>query len=133
MISLYQPPSGPCSASERQFFWDKIVDDQNAGGANMKKFCNLHKLKISTYRGYKYRRQNTKINCCNITNNNNYTDKLVPLQIATAPIHEHHKNEFDGASEIQIVFKNENRLVLPLLISEASLLLIVKAVAELRC
>lgn len=135
MISLYQPPSGPCSNSERQFFWDKIVDEQNAGGANMKKFCNLHKPKISTYRGYKYRKQNTKINCCDITNSSNdCTDKFIQLQTAAKdPIHEHHKNEFDEASEIQVVFKNEHRLVLPLLTSGANLLLIIKAVAELRC
>ena len=144
MENLYQPPSGPCSNSERRFFWDKIIDDQNASGISMKKFCNLHKLKLSTYRSHKYRKRGVEINRCGIKNHNvakniqrnNCAAKFIPLQIATdAAFNKCNKGEgvYNGAPKIQVIFKNKHRLVLPLATSEANLLLIVKAVAGLPC
>jgi hypothetical protein len=144
MENLYQIPSESCGGSKRRDFWAKVMMDQSASGVSAKKFCNLHQLKYSTFKGYKYRRQKNKIKRRDINNkpvvNNIQSDncaaRFIPLQIATAiPANEYSKNEpiCHEISEIQIVFKNKHKLLLSSTIPEASLLLIIKVVAELKC
>ncbi len=145
MENLYQIPAESCSVLERKAFWDKVIADQNISGISAKKFCKLHQLKYTTYKGYKYRRLHTKINCSNVNNtnnklknipSNNCAPKFVPLQITTdTTTNKCNKNEiaYNQDSKIQIAFKNKHSLILPQAMPETQLLLIIKTVAELPC
>jgi hypothetical protein len=144
MQSLYQVPSKPCASSERHAFWNKVIADQSISGMSMQKFCRLHNIQYSNFKGYKYRIQNTNNlsrntnqsnNLKNIQNNNN-TAKFVPLQITTgASVNAYHKDKTidDKITEIKIVLNNGHKVILPLAISEASLLWLIKIVAGLQC
>jgi len=144
MENLYQTPSESCSSSERWDFWVKVIADQSTSGISTKKFCKLHQLKYTTFKGYKYKRKKKKINRSNASNksvvkniqSDNCSNKFVQLQIATeVPVNEHYKNEpvCNEASEIHIVFKNKHKMILPSSLTETHLLSIVKIVAELQC
>jgi hypothetical protein len=144
MSNTYQIPAKSSSNSIHQAFWAEVIADQSTSGMGMRRFCKHHQLSYSVFNYWKYVKQKTKVasdtnkNCAVNIPNDNDVAKFIPLQIAnTASADVCTKNEagsFCGeASEIKIIFKNEHRMVLPLAISEASLLLIVKAVAGLRC
>ena len=136
MESLYQVPATSCSDTEHRIFWAKVISDQKASGTSIKKFCRQHQLNFSALHYWKYRKQKIKAaHVCSGKSNNNAA-RFIPLQIAEdMPNDECHKNEpaHSKPQEIQIVFKNNHKLILPLIIPEASLLLIVKVVAGLQC
>ena len=140
MENLYQVPCNPCKNEDRKMFWTKVVSDQKHSGLSAKKFCQLHQLKYSTYKGYRYGRskKKKKTDCNNIIrnknkikniNNNNYcSEKFIPLQVASNTT----INSYCESS-IQIVFKNNNKLLLPIDIPESKLFLIINTVAGLIC
>jgi hypothetical protein len=144
MSSTYQIPAKSSSDSIHQAFWAEVVVDQSTSGMGMRRFCKHHQLSYSVFNYWKYVKQKTKVaynannNCAANIPNDRDVGKFIPLQIAnTVSAGACTKNEavsFCGeASEIKIIFKNEHKLVLPLTTSEANLLLIIKAVAGLRC
>ena len=137
MQDLYQAPVKPCSISERNAFWVKVVADQSVSGMSLKKFCQLHQLKYSTFKGYKYRVRSTKNIPSGISKNiQSNIDKFIPLQITSnIPIKDDLKKESidNTMTEIKIIFNNGHKIFLPLAASEANLLLLVKMVGGLRC
>ena len=132
MESLYQIPSESCSNLERRAFWDKVIIDQSTSGLSLVKFCQLHQLKFTTFRSYKYKK--TKAAICHSDNKDKSTNRFVPLQIAAdVSVNKYLKDEAvdNKVTEIKVTLKNGHKLILPLAISETSLLLIIKMVAEL--
>jgi hypothetical protein len=144
MQSLYKIPSNLCAKSERHAFWNKVIADQSISGMSMQKFCRIHQIQYSTFKGYKYRIQDTinfsrktnqSNNLKNIQNNNNIA-KFVPLQITTdtsVNACSEAKIIDDEITEVKIVLNNGHKVILPLAISEASLLRLIKIVAGLQC
>ena len=136
MENLYQVPVASCSDTEHRAFWAKVISDQKASNVSIKKFCRQHQLNFSALHYWKYKKQKIKAtHACNGKSNNSAA-RFIPLQIAADMSNgECHKTEptYSKPQEIQIVFKNNHKLILPLIIPEASLLLIVKAVAGLQC
>ena len=141
MENLYQIPSKSCSNSKRRAFWDRVITDQSASGLSLVKFCQLHGLKFSTFKGYKYPKRKAKPRrstsyrnrLSNIRKDKN-TAKFIPLQIATKVSTIESPKAIDNkVTEIKIVFKNDHKLILPPTITETYLLSIIKIVAELRC
>jgi hypothetical protein len=134
MESLYQIPSESCSNLERRAFWDKIIIDQSTSGLSLVKFCQLHQLKFTTFRSYKYKKTKAKAAICRSDNKDKSTARFVPLQIAAdVSVNKYPKDEAvdNKVTEIKVTLKNGHKLILPLAISETSLLLIIKMVAEL--
>ena len=138
----YQVPAKSCSDIEHRVFWARVIVDQKASGMGIKEFCSQYQLSFSAMHYWKYKKQKTKIthnynyHKTKSLQSNNVVAGFIPLQmVAETPAGTHHKNEsvYNSVVEIQIVFKNGHRLVLPLATPEANLLLIIKAVAELRC
>ena len=154
----YQIPAKFGNKLERQDFWAKIFADQAVSGLSAKKFCQLNQLLYSTYKGNKYRtdleiKLKTKVER-NITTTkskisnmqyNNHATKFLPLQITAsdATSQDAHPTVIDQCklitttynttSDIQIIFKNDHRLILPATIPEAQLLSIINYVAGLLC
>ena len=143
MEDLYRIPSKSCSNLKRRAFWAKAIVDQSVSGLSLVKFCNLHGLKFSTFKGYKYARKKIKAVRCNTNDYNKLIGiqkdttvaKFIPLQItADVATNKYPKKEIaDEAAEIKIVFKNNHRLFLPSTLTEIYLLSIIKIVAELQC
>lgn len=144
MQTTYQVPVKFCTNVERRMFWYKILADQNTSGMSMKKFCRLHQLKYSTFKGYKYRKQNIENTVDNIKNNNlkrkSNTTKFIPLQITNDALisktkcsKSENKVSDNNLTEIKIVLNNGNKILIPQSISEASLLLLIKTISELQC
>jgi hypothetical protein len=140
MENIYKVPATSCSDSDHRIFWARVMSDQKASGISIKKFCHQHQLNFSALHYWKYKKQ--KIKATNSHNDrnvqrpqsNNNATKFIPLQISTStPVSDHHKIESNKTSEIQIVFKNNHKLILPSTTPEASLLLVIKAVAGLQC
>ena len=142
MENKYQIPSGSCDEIEQQNFWSKVVDDQIASGMGAERFCQHHQINFSTFHYRKYKK--AKANCLLSKNvirpkdkqHNKNVAKFISLQVAAdVPSNESHK---EGAADIQnekveIAFKNGHKIILPLVISEANLLLLIKTIGELRC
>jgi hypothetical protein len=87
----YQLPAKFCDKLERKVFWTKFFADQTASGLSAKKFCKLHQISYSTYKGNKYRAElkvkthrsdmaTTKNKTSNVQLDN-YATKFLPLQI----------------------------------------------------
>jgi|SaaInlV_200m_DNA_3_1039701.scaffolds.fasta_scaffold17495_3 hypothetical protein len=142
----YKVPSKRCSRAKRQAFWSKTIADQNASGMSMKKFCRLHQLQYTTFKGYRYSANNTqtifdhsKINC-----NNNQKDahdsgipELIPMQVAAETSAKEcleNKIEVNGdKAEVKLQFNNGHTLKLSLSLSKENLSLLINTVAGLRC
>ena len=144
MQTTYQVPVKFCTNAERRMFWCKILADQNTSGMSMKKFCRLHQLKYSTFKGYKYRKQNAENTIDDIENNNvkrkSNTAKFIPLQITNDALisktkcsKSENKVSDSNLTEIKIIFNNGNKIFVPQSISEASWLLLIKIISELKC
>jgi hypothetical protein len=144
MKNLYQIPSKHRTKPERLAFWNKVIIDQSDSGMNMQEFCRLHQIQYSTFKRYKYGMQNANnfSRKANQSNNlksmqkNNNTAKFVPLQItANTEANAYPKDEITDSkiTEVKIVLSNGHEVILPLIISEASLLWLIKIVAGLQC
>jgi len=158
METKYQLPVKFCNKLERQDFWAKIFADQAVSGLSAKKFCKLNQLLYSTYKGNKYRtdlkiKAKTKTERSMIVAKskisdmqyNNHTTKFLPLQItandaisqdASPAVIDQCKltaTTYNAAPEIQIIFKNNHRLILPATTPEAQLLAIINSLASLLC
>jgi hypothetical protein len=155
METIYQLPTKFCSKLKRKAFWAKVFVDQATSGLSAKKFCTLHQLPYSTYKGSKYRigrKARTQRSDTAATKNkisdiqqDNCTTKFLPLQItanstasqdACPAVIDQYKpvTTIDNTIlEIQIIFKNKHRLILPATTPEAQLLSIINAVAGLLC
>jgi|WetSurMetagenome_2_1015567.scaffolds.fasta_scaffold503201_2 hypothetical protein len=135
MQSLYQAPSTSCTKSERHAFWNKVIIEQNNSGMSMKKFCRLHQLKYSTYKGYRYRIYGTN-KLLRQSNKNNNASKFIPLQIdndgSTIDVH-FEDNVSNKITEIKVELSNGNKIILPMMISKANLLWLIKTVSESEC
>ncbi len=138
MESLYQVPTKSCSDSEHRIFWARVMSDQKTSGIGLKEFCRRHQLNFSALHYWKYKKQKIKAthgrDDRNMKNqqSNNDAARFIPLQISTSTsVSDHRKIESNKTPEIQIVFKNNHKLILPLTIPEASLFLIVKIIANL--
>jgi len=132
MQNTYQVPSKANTSSERHAFWNKVIIDQNNSGMSMKKFCRLHQLKYSTYKGYRYRIYGTN-KLLRKSKQNNNTAKFIPLQIGSDNMTEtHSKNKTaDNKIEVKIELNNAYKIILPLAVSETNLLWLIKMVAKL--
>jgi len=148
METKYQLPAKFCNKLERKAFWAKFFVDQIASGLSAKKFCKLHQLPYSTYKGNKYR-ANTKTklkNKISNTQHNDHATKFLPLQITAHDAAASQNTQttvidqcrlitttYNTTPEIQIIFKNDHRLILPATTPEAQLLAIINFVAGLLC
>jgi len=150
MESLYKIPSKSCSNKKRQVFWSQVMADQIASGISMIKFCQLHGLKYTTFKSHRYSRKNIKKHSDlyndnklkskqNKNANENGIDKFIPLQIVT----DKSENKLSdmtikedvidkSADEINIVFKNGHKVILPpVVVEKDNLLQLIKTVAGL--
>jgi len=145
-VPSYQIPSESCTNQERRDFWAKVVIDQKASSMSLVKFCQLHGLKFSTFKGYLYPKRNTKTrhsaknsDRLRSARKDKDTAKFIPLQIATDAINRYPKNEVvddnnngnNRVTDIKVIFKNNHKLILSPSLPEAHLLSIIKIVAEL--
>jgi hypothetical protein len=138
MQTTYQIPSESCTNQERRDFWAKVVIDQKTSGLSLVKFCQLHGLKFTTFKGYLYPRRSTKIH-----RSTNKSDQLKSIRktkdvakfipIVTNVTNKQPKNKTidNEVKEIKFIFKNDHKLVLSPPITEAYLLSIIKIVTEL--
>lgn len=154
METKYQLPAKFCNQLESKAFWAKIFTDQAASGLSAKKFCKLHQLRYSSYKGHKYRaKPKTQTQCKDSIapteikipkiQSSDYATKFLPLQITAndAVSQNTHTTVIDqcklitatynATPKIQIIFKNDNRLILPATTPEAQLLAIINSVAGL--
>lgn len=140
MQPSYQVPSEPCTNQERRDFWAQVIIDQKTSGLSLVKFCQLHGLKFSTFKGYLYPKRNTRTR--RSTNNNDRlnstrkdkdTAKFIPLQIATDVTNRYPKNETVDhiITAITIIFKNDHKLILSPPFTATHLLSMIKIVAAL--
>ena len=141
MESLYQAPTKMCSDSEYRIFWARVISDQKTSGVGLKEFCRQHQLSFSALHYWKYKKQKIKTTHGNGYNtkslqSNNEAIKFIPLQISTdvsVDSRNYKSKPVCSETSMQIIFKNNHKLILPLVIPEANLLLIIKAVADLQC
>jgi formylmethanofuran dehydrogenase subunit D len=153
METKYQLPEKFCNQLERKTFWAELFINQAASGLSAKKFCKLYQIPYSTYKGNRYKVEpKVKTQQGGIAKNkisamqhNNHVAKFLPLQITANDVINQNTNPtmidqgkpitttYDTTSEIQIIFKNGHRLILPVTISEVQLLSIINSVASLLC
>lgn len=147
MENKYQIPLESCSDKERQDFWSKFISDQITSSMDMKMFCHRHQLRFSQFVYWKYKKKTTKAiykraKKLSISKNNKGADRFIPIQVTTDLATKKHpeygviNNEAidkEASVEINILFKNGHKLILPSTIRESELLSIIKIAAELRC
>ena len=140
MESIYKFPSKSCDDVEHRNFWIKVIADQKACSLGIKRFCEQHQIKFSTFTYWKYKKNkldsnfNNKINKTKNKQVDKDVDKFIPLQIAAdmSPAESHQEEDMDAQDrEIEIAFKNGHKIILPLVVSDTSLLLLIKAVGGL--
>jgi len=142
MENIYQAPSESCNVVELQNFWAKAVDDQITSGIGAERFCQQHQINFSQFHYWKYSKikpnssSNNGVSQPRSKQHDKDAAKFIPLQIA-ANVSSNDLNTEDAVDsqdkKIEIVFKNNHRMILPPTVSETSLLLLIKAVGELRC
>jgi hypothetical protein len=151
MENIYQIPAESCDEAEQRIFWTKVVNDQITSSLGAEKFCERYQVDFSKFHYWKYVKirlnlspnPNSNIKHPKNKRCNKDASKFISLQIANAPpdissdtpsndprkeaaIHSQDK-------KIEIVFKNNHRMILPPAISETNLLLLIKTLGELQC
>ena len=135
MEHKYQLPAKFSNKIERKTFWAKIFADQAASGLSAKRFCRLHQLPYSTYKGNKYQakpkadKAAAKFLALELVVPNKTLDTVIADNLASAA----NTHQTTMTAEIQIIFNNNHRIVLPLATADAQLLVIIKTVAGLLC
>jgi hypothetical protein len=144
MGNVYQASSGSHDDVEQQNFWLRTVSEQNASGIGLKRFCQQHKISFSKLKYWKYVKQKIKpvSDSVNDVDKQKHTQdekaaaKFIPLQIATdAPPDECPTKEVAVSRDktVEIIFRSGHKIILPLVISDANLLLLIKIVSGLKC
>ena len=147
MENKYKILSESCSDKERQAFWSVVISDQITSKMEMKIFCHKYQLRFSRFLYWKYKKKTTKAiykraKKFSVSKNNKCLDRFIPIQVATAlatkrdPESGIISNEAitkETSVEINILFKNGHKLILPSTIKESELLSIIKIAAELPC
>ena len=114
-----------CDKSEPHEFWSKVVADQIKSKMSMSSFCKLHQLKYSTFNYWKYAAKIGRKICKDAKEPGKCQPKFIPLRIT--PIATSIENK--PANEIKLIFNNGHQLILPQTLSEANLVMIIKAVS----
>jgi hypothetical protein len=129
MESQYQMPTKPCSKAKIHDFWSKIIADQISSEMDMQRFCSQHQLKFTSLRYWKYTSKIGKAICKNARKGNSIEPaRFIPLQITNIANDTASKTNSEFR-EVQLIFNNGHRLILPIVISEANLSMIIKVVA----
>ena len=142
MENIYQIPSGFCNDTEQRNFWVKVVGDQEASGLGAKTFCQQHQINFSKFHYWKYCK--IKPDFCNSNviskprkkQHDKEVAKFISLQIADdMPSNDQPKDAAINVQDkkVEIVFKNGHKIILPLIIFEANLLLLIKTLGGSPC